>query len=308
MTAADLAAIAGRLAQFGSAAVIGGASAFFVYAAPPEPSKRWPSKLIAAAAALGLLGALGWLMAETAAFAETPAAAFDRAQLWSVATQTGFGRAVLLRFGIFALALLMSPARPRGERYWHALAVMGAVASASFAWSGHGIRDDGVAGALHLAADVLHLLAASAWIGALAALTVLVSIARKGAERGAGREAVTGLARFSGIGAIVVAVLILSGLANSWFLIGVSGLPSLLTDPYGQLLAVKVVLFAAMLGLAALNRFHHTPRLQRTLQGSFALGSVFRPVLTSLLAETALAAGVLVLVSWLGTLAPPIDG
>jgi putative copper resistance protein D len=308
MTALALAAIAARLLQFGSAAVIGGGALFFIYGVTPSPDRRWPSGLIAVAAGLGVLGALGWLMAETAAFADSAAAAFDRTQLWSVARETDFGRAVLLRAGLFFLVLVMSPARPRGAHYWRALAVIGAVATASFAWTGHGIRDEGLAGALHLAADVLHLLAASAWIGALAALVALTAIARRGVERGAGREAVTGLVRFSGLGAAVVAVLVLSGLANSWFLIGPAGLPRLLTSHYGQLLVAKLALFAAMLVLAAVNRFRHTPRLQRTLQGSVALGAVFRPVLISVAAETALAVAVLALVSWLGTLSPPVDG
>ena len=308
MTALEFAGIAGRLLQFGAAAVICGASAFFVYGVTPEPSRRWPGKLIAGAAALGLLGGMGWLMVQTASFAESPRAAFDRAQVWSVASGTGFGRAVLVRLCVFFLALLISPARPRDRRYWPTLAVLGAIASASFAWSGHGVRDDGLAGVLHLAADVLHLVAASAWIGALAALTALISIARRGAERGAGRDAVTGLARFSGVGLAVVAVLVASGLANSWFLVGPGGVAGLATNPYGRLLIAKLVLFAVMLGLAALNRFRHTPRLQRTLQGSFAMGTVFRPVLTSVLVETGLALAVLALVSWLGALAPPIDG
>jgi len=247
-------------------------------------------------------------MAQTAAFADTPAAALDRGQLWTVATETGFGRAVLLRGGLFFLALFMSPARQRDHRYWRFLAGLGAVAASSFAWSGHGVRDEGLSAVVHLTADILHLLAASTWIGALAALTAFVVIARRGVDRGSGREAVAGLAKFSGIGALAVAVLLLTGLANSWFLVGPAAMPDLLTTPYGQLLAVKVLLFGGMLGLAGLNRFRHTPRLQRTLQGSFALPAVFRPVLISVLAETSLAAVVLMLVSWLGTLAPPING
>jgi copper transport protein len=61
-------------------------------------------------------------------------------------------------------------------------------------------------------------------------------------------------------------------------------------------LALKVGLFAAMLGIAAVNRFYLTPRLstsraQRALAGNS-------------LAETGLGLGVLLLVGLLGTMAP----
>ena len=55
------------------------------------------------------------------------------------------------------------------------------------------------------------------------------------------------------MGYVAVSVLILTGLVNSWFLVG--SISALITTAYGQLLLAKLVLFAGMLGLATANRF-----------------------------------------------------
>src|SRR3546814_14624105 len=65
---------------------------------------------------------------------------------------------------------------------------------------------------------------------------------------------------FARIGSIVVGLLILSGVVNSWILVGPSRLGSLFTSLYGALLTAKLLLFGAMLILAAANRFRSEER------------------------------------------------
>ena len=110
---------------------------------------------------------------------------------------------------------------------------------------------------------------------------------------------------FSGIGSGLVAVLVATGLINSWFVIGLAGLPRLWTSPYGQLLTLKLVLFLAMVGLAAANRFHLTPRLGAALGGPSSAQDAVIGVRTSLVWETGISIAVLGLVAWFGMLAPP---
>ena len=50
---------------------------------------------------------------------------------------------------------------------------------ASLAWAGHGAATPGAAGDLHLAADVLHLLAAGLWLGTLPPLVLLLAEVRR---------------------------------------------------------------------------------------------------------------------------------
>src|SRR3546814_18182253 len=93
------------------------------------------------------------------------------------------------------------------------------------------------------------------WVGALAALCLLIF---RPADRMAvdhihlSHRALDGFARF---GSIVLGLLILSGVVNSWLLVGPSRFGSLFTSLYGALLTAKFLLFGAMLILAAANRF-----------------------------------------------------
>ena len=71
--------------------------------------------------------------------------------------------------------------------------------------------------------------------------------------------AVAATRRFSLLGTISVVALLASGVVNSWMLLGSPR--DLMTTDYGRLLLLKIGLFAAMLAIAAVNRFHLTPRL-----------------------------------------------
>jgi putative copper resistance protein D len=82
--------------------------------------------------------------------------------------------------------------------------------------------DSGWSGAIHVAGDVLHLLVAGVWFGALAPLGILIFGALGSNESADARAACYVLDRFSAIGSAVIGLLILSGLINRWFLIGVA--------------------------------------------------------------------------------------
>jgi putative copper resistance protein D len=181
---------------------------------------------------------------------------------------------------------------------------MGAVTCASFAWMGHGAATKGAAGLLHLCSDILHTLAAGVWIGALVAFLIL--LLTDAPDWAKGRQVLhAALHGFSGIGSGLVAVLIATGLVNSWFVVGLAGVPKLLTTPYGQLLTLKLLLFLVMVGLATANRFHLTPRLGRALEARPPAPQALAALRKSLAWETGLSIAVLALVAWFGTLAPP---
>jgi len=208
------------------------------------------------------------------------------------------------RFALALAACLGLRLLPLGRGAWWICAVLGAGVSASFAWMGHGAASEGAPGWLHLVADILHCLAAAGWIGAL----VILSFALSSWCRLEARRVHAALAAFSGIGTLLVAAIILTGLVNNDFLVGWD-LARAAVTPYGQILAAKLALFLLMLALAAMNRFRHTPALGGALGG--ALASEARPSLTGLRRsigfETVAAFGVLALVSWLGTLQPVLQ-
>lgn len=297
-----------RLVQYAGTAMLFGAPLFYLYGLPADgPGAARTSAgtrgLIVIAGLLTAIGSGLALLAQTAMMTGALADALDPQALVMVATGTQFGASVVTRAVAGLAALAVAATLRPSTHLWRASAALGAVALASFAWSGHGADGEGAAGLFKLAADILHLLAAGVWLGALAALLLLVLGVRQ-AEAAAVRALHGALEGFSGVGSVVVAALVLTGLINSWFLVGPDHLLAAATTAWGAVLLAKLCVFALMLSLAALNRFVLTPRLQRAL-ASLDPASALAALRRSLLVESAAGLSVLILVSWLGTLAPP---
>ena len=264
------------------------------------PFRRLIGLLALAGVALSALA----LMMMAAAMSGAPLTDVDRDSVDALATGTSIGSAWQVRtvalLGAIWLAL-MGWRKPRTGLIFASAA--GAIALASLAWTGHGAATEGVVGSVHLIGDIIHLLAAGIWIGALFALALLLF--RRAAAMTAEHVLLSHrtLEGFSVVGSVVVGLVIVSGLSNSWILIGPKNLPALFTTLYGQLLIAKLVLLAAMLGLAWANRFRLTPALAAAIDAGDhdrAVGALRR----SLILETAAALVILLLVAWLGLLAP----
>lgn len=177
----------------------------------------------------------------------------------------------------------------------------GAVALASLAWSGHGAMDEGSQRFWHFLSDILHLLAAGAWLGAMLALILMSRLDALCSEARI-RSLADSVKRFEGVGAGIVLILSVTGVANYLFIVGPT-LGEILLGTYGILLAIKVVLFGGMLVLAALNRFHLGPLLEQSLragQHQVAANALRRSVAF----ELVIALLIVALVAWLGTLSP----
>jgi copper resistance protein D len=306
-----------RLLQFASTLVLFGSALFLLYgyrssaadASPPEPMPSWVQALLAWASAVGVASALAWLLAEAILLTGTWTSWRD------VLTGTRLGAALAVRAALLALAFVAcvssrlssrSSLARRPARYVYApISILGGLSVASFAWSGHGAIGSGNGSQIHLAADVLHLLSAGTWIGALLPMSVLSVRALRSRSPTAAADIAHGLARFSFFGGAVVLILILSGLANSWFLIGAEHWRALCTTGFGIALLVKVALFALMLTLALRHRYRTTPALQRALAEGSDAASILRRLRDTIVAETLLAFLVLADVAILGTLEPP---
>jgi putative copper resistance protein D len=263
--------------------------------------------LLALAGVGAMLSGLGFGL-QAAGMAGTSFTDVDQATLIMLLSGTALGWALLTRLAALSGVLICAPAIAR--RPVAALlpaSLLSGVAIATLAWSGHGTATEGMAGWIHLLSDILHLLAAAAWLGALFVLLLLVMRDRATADIERVRAIRRVLAGFSTMGTIIVALLVATGLVNGAFLVGADHIQTLPATPYGQLLIAKLILFGAMLGLAALNRFCLTPALEVALDQSrpqTALALLRR----SLAVEAGLALLIFGLVAWLGTLAPPVAG
>lgn len=180
----------------------------------------------------------------------------------------------------------------------------GSIALATLAWAGHGAMDEGAARFWHFAADILHLLAAGGWIGALAAFALMLR------TRGSDPELLVrvlsrALSGFETAGALIVGTVIVTGVANYLFIVGPT-VANVISGAYGALLLVKIVLFAGMIGLATLNRFYLGPALERSVRaGDYSLAAT--ALRKNVVLESTSAVAIVVLVAWLGTLSPSID-
>lgn len=208
-------------------------------------------------------------------------------------------RMLALFVALVAGAFLASPTL----KLW-TVALASAAALSSLAWGGHAAAGEGLLGVMDLASDIIHLLAAGVWIGALAVLILMLFSPTIYSTEEEARLAYRSLEGFSVIGTTVVIVLTLTGLLQGWRRVGVDQLLSLPASPYGQLLLIKLTLFLLMLGLASVNRFRLTPPLGREL-GSGG-GVAVKRLRASLAFETGAAVIILALVGWFGTLEPPV--
>ena len=191
---------------------------------------------------------------------------------------------------------------PTGSLWMVTLA--GSIALATLPWTGHGAMDEGARRFWHFAADILHLLAAGGWIGALAAFGLMLSIRRSNSEQLV-RVLSRALKGFETAGAFIVGTIIVTGIANYLFIVGPT-LLEVLTSTYGVLLLLKILLFGCMIGLATLNRFYLSPSLERSVEaGEYSLAAT--ALRKSVLIESTCAVVIVCLVAWLGTLSPSID-
>jgi putative copper resistance protein D len=164
--------------------------------------------------------------------------------------------------------------------------------------------DEGSRRYWHFITDISHLLASGAWFGALVALALLAKINDLQTEEHI-RLLARAVRRFEWVGAVIVIVITVTGVVNYLFIVGPT-LDDVLLSTYGILLSIKIALFAGMLVLAALNRFHLGPFLERSLrEGHYRVAA--NTLRRSVVVELAAAVLIVGLVAWLGTLSPEME-
>ncbi len=265
--------------------------------------RKWSRRVLWAgllvAAATGVL----WLLLQASSMSGLPFGEAMTAEVLStVLKETQFGQVTEIRCGLaIVLAACLASDRLAGAE-WLALASALALAG-SIAWTGHAGSTLGAAGDFHLAADVLHLCAAAAWVGGLLALILFFAAARRMAPDAWVPLARDATERFSRLGVASVAALLLTGAVNATILVG--SIRALLVTEYGRVLMLKLAIFAGMLGFAAVNRFRFTPRLALSSDDAARTGALHQLTRNSAL-EIALGLIILAIVGVLGTMHPAI--
>ena len=301
----DLLNIVLRLALYLDLMVLFGLAAFGLY------SLRGPERisgvvvhfkaLVLSTALLGVLLSvaamlcMAWAMSGASDWSEL----LPHIEMMVLETDVGLSWSVrIAALALAAIAVALNHLAPTASLWL--ITLSGAVSLATLAWAGHGAMDEGLRRNWHFITDFLHLWAAGGWVGALTAFALLL----RQAEQRLPVLART-LTGFETAGAVIVLVISVTGVVNYLFIVG-PRVDGLLDSTYGQLLTLKVVLFAAMLVFAALNRFHLSPLLEQARQTgehSVAVNALRR----SMALELSVAVAILALVAWLGTLSPAMD-
>ena len=224
--------------------------------------------------------------------------------LSTVVNETQFGRVSEIRL-VLAVIIAGGLAYDRFPLARGLALAMSLGLTAALAWTGHAGSTAGAMGILHLTADTLHLLAAAIWIGGIVSLVLLLSVSRNDQTDAGVSFARDATQRFSIMGVAIVVVVLATGIVNGWILVG--SWHALIATFYGQLLILKMALFAAMLLIAAANRFWLMPRLALRL-GSAPQLEVVRRLACNSMIEVALASMIFAIVGMLGTLHPAIHG
>jgi copper transport protein len=189
--------------------------------------------ILGAAASLGLQGVnvLGLPLRDVAAWAP-----------WKIALSTSLGPSLLVAIGAMGASIAaLRTARLTIGRALSALALAGV--GLSLAMSGHAATAPPQE--LMRPAMFLHGIGVAFWLGALVPLAVLVWPPQD--------APLAALNRFSRMAIPAVGLLLLAGLALA--IVQLESFEALVETKYGLILSIKLLLVAALLGLAALNRF-----------------------------------------------------
>jgi putative copper resistance protein D len=250
---------------------------------------------------VALLSALLWFWLEVASMSGSSLTNAFSATAWrTVLVKTQFGRVWQLRLGLIAVTFALVASGLAQDEVRRALMLvlwlLSVVLLISLAWISH-------AGAarvqpLGLLGDALHLCAAGGWIGGLAPLTLFLR--RACVSSSLSERAAPVLQRFSILSSGCVSVLVVSGISNSWLLVG--SIHALFTTPYGRLLCLKLTLFGILIGFGARNRFVVKTKLLKTPAGSDLLPQLRRNVIC----EACLGLAVVAIVACLGV-TPPVQ-
>jgi copper resistance protein D len=288
----DAALVLCRLLFDSAVILIWGNSAFLCALVSPELASvvgyrlRW---LNAVAVAVAFAATAAMLPLRTAVIGDGWSDMLTPEMLAAVLTQTDVGTAWMVQaVGVVLLcasSILPSRYRQMGRAACAALLLL------SLTLSGHAAMNSGWLRVMHRINDGVHLLSGGAWLGALVPVLLILPMLGRDPLQADARVAVM---RFSTAGHVAVALVLLSGAANTLLVLG--GVPSDWSFSYQRLLSAKIAIVAAMVLIAIVNRYVFVPK--------FARDHSLLPLKICVITEIVLGLAVVSLVALFGTLQP----
>ena len=246
--------------------------------------------MLSAAAALALQGAIA---------GGTP--------VWDALSTTVIGDVLGTRFGhVWGLGLvawLLVGALAAARAPVPAVAAPLAALAALPALGGHASVQSPVA--LLLPANVVHVVAMSAWLGGVAVLVLALRGATARLEAGERTRLLAAVVgRFSALAGLAIAVLLASGVVQG--VVEVRTPANLVETAFGRAVLVKIVLFGGIVALGYVNRRRLLPALERAAEGGASPGRAGVLLRRTLRAELALGLAALAATGALSGYAPSV--
>jgi len=286
------------------------------FAAVAGPESEWTlaeqtfsrrmTRLLLAAVVLGFLVSVLGIVLQGASAAGV--------SLWSSLKGTVLENTLESRFGKvwglraidwLILGVLLSAGRALTRRWLLVpVAVCAAYLAATPALSGHASIQSPTG--VFFPSDVLHVLAASVWVGGIACLLLALPAAtRQLASPERSRLLLATLVRFSPMALAAVIVIAATGVVQAY--IDVRSFNALFHSTYGTLIIIKIVLLLCLICLGWVNRERVIPALERVVGAGGPPGESGILARRTMRGELALMLCVFGVTAALITYAPPID-
>lgn len=220
------------------------------------------------AASIAALASVAAVSIQTAEIGSSWQSAFQLNVVIDVIFRTDVGVSTCVEV-VTALAMLVAAV----VRHTAAAVIIAGVALFQIATRGHAASSFDVSGIARIMVMGVHILAAAGWVGALLPFIMLVQLSRQPHLR---RDAVSSMIRFSTLGHIAVALVLVTGVANIALILG--RVPWDGSSPYQAALLTKIVAATAMTCIAIANRYifvaigrDHPDRSRQLLMAGTAL-------------------------------------
>jgi putative copper resistance protein D len=189
---------------------------------------------------------------ETAEFGAGWQAALRPDLVWAVAFETHAGMSSTIQA---ATCIAMVGAFATGRK--RLVTGLAALVLTEAATTGHMATELDLVGITRFAVAAVHILSAAAWVGALLTFITLIHLSRSPQLRTA---AISAMGRFSRAGHLAVGLVVLTGLINSWVIVG--HLPFEWYFPYQRYLLLKTAVVGAMCAIALVDRYVIVPQFR----------------------------------------------
>jgi len=228
---------------------LGVGGAFFRACFAPEAGDRATDRLLRAVLLTGMVAATLSMVLQGLDALDAPLGAVATWSAWRAGLETTFAWTVLA--ALVAMSCALFSLRNSAETSRRIASLTGLVGvGAALSLSGHASSAEPQW--VTRSAVFVHGVAVAYWIGALAPLASFVS---------GGPKTLRATIRAWSTGAVfAVAALVVTGAALAF--VQVQRPDAMIGTAYGQILTAKLVLVAALLSLAAFNRYRLTPRLE----------------------------------------------